>query len=63
MFKVLSHKGNTNQNNAKVPTCTKMAARSKTQVIVQAGEDVEQGKHSSIADVSGNLCSHYMREH
>ena len=33
--------------------------RSKTPMIVYAGEDVEQGEHSSTADGSSNLHSHF----
>ena len=34
-------------------------AKSKTQVITHAGEDVEQGEHSSIAAGSANLYNHF----
>ena len=37
--------------------------RSITQVTAHAGEDVEQGEHSSIADGSANLYSHYRNQY
>jgi hypothetical protein len=48
MFSILSHHGNTNQKDS--DTYQKWL-RSKT----QAGEDVEQEEHSSIACGSANL--------
>ena len=38
------------------------ALRSKTQVTAHAGEDVEQGEHSSIAGGSANLYNHFGNE-
>ena len=37
-------------------------ARIKTQVITHAGEDIEQGEHSSIASGSANLCNHFRNQ-
>ena len=44
MFKVLSHQGNENQNNSKVPSYTSQNdLRSKPQKIAHPGQDMEEG--------------------
>jgi hypothetical protein len=49
MFNILSHQGNANQNNSKIPSYTcQNVLRSKNQVIAHAGKDVEQGEHFSL---------------
>ena len=37
--------------------------KSKTQVVAYPGEDMQQGEHASIDDVSANLYSHFGNEH
>jgi hypothetical protein len=68
-FNILSHQGNTNQNDLEILSYTvriTMVTNKQTnkqtktpQVTAHAGEDVEQGEHSSIAGGSTNLYSHY----
>ena len=58
MFNILSHQGNANQNhpNSTPHTSqTKTQIRSKTQVTVDVGEDVEKEEHSIV----GGLASWY----
>jgi hypothetical protein len=50
MFNILSHQGNTNQNDPEIlPHNQPEWLRSKTQVTTDAGEDVKKEEHSSIA--------------
>ena len=59
MFNVLSQQGNANQNDYEIPFYTSEWLRLKSQVTAHAGEDVEQGEHSSIAGGSANLYNHF----
>ena len=56
MFNILNHQGNANQNNPEIPSHQSEWLRSKIQVTADAGEDVENGKHSSIV---GGIASFY----
>jgi hypothetical protein len=51
MFKILSHQGKANQNSILHQS---EWLRSKPQVTADAGEDVEEEEHSSIAGGSAN---------
>lgn len=61
MFNILSHQGTVNQNDSEIPSYAFQndLDRSKTQVRVHAGEDTDQGEHSSTAGGSANLYSCY----
>ena len=54
MFKVHSYQENANQTDPKTLTTSRLT-KVKTQVTAHAGEDEEQGKHTSIAGESANL--------
>ena len=65
MFKILNHQRDTNQNNLEIPSTSHQSEwlRSKIQVTVDAGGDVEKEEHSSIIgeiaswyNHSGNQC-------
>ena len=63
MFSILSHMENANQNYFRYFTLQQSEwLRSINQLTAHAGEDVEQGEHSSIADGSANLYSHYRNQ-
>ena len=59
MFSILSHQGNANQNDSDPFLDQSEWLRSKTQVTADAGEDVEQGEHSSIAGGIAHLYNHF----
>jgi hypothetical protein len=58
MFKILSDQGNANQNDPEIPPYIKEWLRSKPQVSVHVGEDVEKEEHSSIAGGIAGLYNH-----
>jgi hypothetical protein len=56
----LSHQGNANRNNTEVLILyPSKRIRPRSQKIVHAGKDVEQGKHIFTAGVSTNLYNHF----
>jgi hypothetical protein len=60
VFNILSHQGNVNQNELWDDILYSSEwLRSKTQVTVHAGEDVEQGEQASIAGEIANLYNHF----
>ena len=55
--------GNANQNDPKIPPHIHIRmTKIKTSSTAHAGEDVEQGEHSSIAGGSANLGNHFGTE-
>jgi len=65
MFNILNHQRHTNQNTLEIPSTSHQSEwlRSKIQVTVDAGGDVEKEEHSSIIgeiaswyNHSGNQC-------
>ena len=57
MFNILNHQGNVNQSNPEIFTSHQSEwLRLKTQVTVDAGEDVEKEEYSSIV---GGIASWY----
>jgi hypothetical protein len=62
MFNILSHQENANQNDSETILQLSEWLRSKTQLTVHAGDDVEQGEHFSIAGGSTNLYNHFENE-
>ena len=58
MFSTLRHQGNANQNNSEIAPYT-CQNHQKTLMIAYAREGEEQGEHSSIANGSAKLYSHF----
>jgi hypothetical protein len=56
MFNILSNQGNANQNIFTLHPSEWL--RSKIQGAAHAGEDADQGEHSSIAGGSANVYNH-----
>ena len=57
MVNILSHQGNSIQNNPEIPPLTSQnGLSSKTEVTADAGKNVEEEEHSSIA---GGIASCY----
>jgi hypothetical protein len=50
MFNILNHQKNTNQNNPGILPYTTQNGMIKTQMIADAGEDVEKEEHSFITE-------------
>jgi hypothetical protein len=60
VFHAPSHQGNANKNNAIFHIVPKRMAKIKTSSeIAHAGEDVEQGEHSSTAEGSAHFHNHF----
>jgi hypothetical protein len=58
MFKVLSDQRNANQNDPEIPPHQSQWRRSKPQVRIHIGEDVEKEEYSFIAGGIANWCNH-----
>ena len=58
MLNILNHQGNVNANNSEIQSLhSSKWLRSKTPMTANAGDDVEEGKHFSIAGGSEKLYS------